>query len=135
MLLVKAIKKTLYKIFTLTIRDKIPPPPRGLATHYEHMTDGAARVAARLGIRSPDALPAALRRANAESVDELVQALDHFQPRRKIARRAAGFLIRLMRSQRGHPHLSEILRFEREKRQPHNAIVQERLNKVRRWRD
>lgn len=87
------VRQALKRFYLLTLRRKVPGAPVGYANlnpprvEYDH-----ARVFARLGARSREGVQVAMRKRGASSVDELVEQLEHFSPRREVGRRIRGWV-------------------------------------------
>lgn len=115
--------------FMLTNRDRIPKLPRGmLATAYtaDEMTPEIRRVLARIGARDPQGVKVAMKRAGAETLEELVQSLEHYRPERHAVNRFRLGLGRLIGGYDHDPHEEDIKRLmnRREKSSQQKEIEQ-----------
>lgn len=123
----KTIAKTVRFLWRIRNREKIPKLPRVLATEYSSVTHIEARAMARLGIRSPSGLRAAMKRAGVQTPDELIALLEHQIPRRNIPQRIKRMLWRGTRGQLTHPHVDEIRRYAGPSR---NQVVEDRKKRA-----
>jgi hypothetical protein len=97
-------------------RDRIPPLPRGmLATRYDDIPADERRVLARMGARDPIGVRLAMKRHKAESIDDLVSKLEHYEAERRTKERINNAIGRLVGGTPYPPHQKEILRDERER--------------------
>jgi hypothetical protein len=109
-------------LWRIANRDKIPKLPRGmLAGHYDAITEDERRVIARMGARDPLGVRVAMKRARAGDVDELVDQLEHYKPRREILRRIDRMITRALYATDYHPHRIDILQTAREARKARAA--------------
>lgn len=104
------ILKLLRALWELRKWELIPKLPRGmLAESYRALHEDEARVAARLGARSPTGVKVALKRAGVGTIPELVAQLDHFTPRRRLLRRLDQMIDRATYSTPYHPYQRAIV--------------------------
>lgn len=122
--------KTIRFLLRIRNRDRIPKLPRILATEYDSVTDIEARAMARLGIRSPSGLRAAMRRHDVATPDELIELLEHQRPRRNIPERIKRMLWRGTRGSHVHPHAADIRRHVGTSRNP---ALEARIRAVQRF--
>lgn len=97
----------LYKISNLR---RIAPLPRVYTSAYNDIDQDAARVMARYGIRSPSGMRAAMKKHKVQTVDELVQRLEHHKVRRDLQKRLKGGLQRVSGGTPYNPHKKAIKR-------------------------
>lgn len=123
-----------YKAFVyICNRDRIPKLPRGmLAAKYETIARPEGRVLARLGARDPLGIKVAMKRHKVETIEELVEKLEHYQPRRNIRQRILMALGRALGGYPHDPHRAEILRDERHSRKSSSRLELEHRLKVTR---
>jgi len=108
-------------------RNRIPPLPRGmLASRYDHIPPDARRVIARLGARDVVGVGLAMKKHHAESIDELVGMLDHYEAQRNVRARFERAVGRVIGGTPYHPHEQAIRRDAREQAQrgAHKEIEQ-----------
>jgi hypothetical protein len=115
-------------------RDQIPKLPRGmLASEYKSVTPDERRVMARMGTRDPVGVKRAMRLYGAKTAQELIEMLDHQQPKRNIRHRIWLGIGRLVGGEATPPHQEEILQDARHARKMQAASeIRERLEAVRR---
>ncbi len=90
--------------------ERIPRLPRGyLAGEYDIIDADARRVLARFGARDPIGMKRALRRAKVDDVDQLVERLEHYTPKRRLARRIVLMLGRINGGSESPPHRQQIM--------------------------
>lgn len=94
--------------------ERIPKLPRGyLAGEYDVIDDHARRVLARFGARDPIGVQRALRKANADDVDQLVERLEHYTPKRRLGHRIVQMLGRINGGSQSPAHRQEIMQATR----------------------
>lgn len=113
-------------------RDYIPPLPRGmLATKYEDYTEDERRVMARHGARDPMGVKVAMRRAKVETVEELVNQLEHYSPARRFKERLHRAIGRVVGGTDYDPHEKEIRRVGSAHQARQARATQEIANRVK----
>jgi hypothetical protein len=103
-----ALRKIVNALWRLKPRDRIGRPPRMLATDFNSYSILEARIMARYGIRSPSGLKRAMRAYGVDSVEDLINALEHHRPQRKIGHRARLMLQRAVGGTPYDPHAATI---------------------------
>lgn len=122
--------KLIRALLEIKDRDRIPPLPRGLySSEYETFTDEQRRVLARYGARDPLGIRYAMKRHNAQTVQELISKLEHYKPRRNPVERARRFIARLYGGYDYNPHKSAIIRATR----PRNRRERQTLERLKHW--
>jgi hypothetical protein len=113
-------------------RDQIPKLPRGmLASEYKTVTEDERRVMARMGTRDPIGVKRAMRLYGAKTAQELIEMLDHQQPKRNIIRRIWLGIGRLAGGEEKHPHQEEILQDARQAKKLQAASeIRDRLKSI-----
>ena len=129
--MIAAIVKALWRIRNY---DRIPKLPRGmLATKYEHIPADGRRVMARLGARDPRGVAIAMRRAGVESVDDLIEQLEHFRPQHRFRARLSRAIGRVLGAYDHPPHRAELIQDAiAARRARKNVEVLERLEQAER---
>ncbi len=92
-------------------RDRIPKLPRGmLAAAYtaDELTPEIRRVLARIGARDPQGVQVAMRRAGAETLEELMTHLEHFKPERDVSNRFTLGIGRMIGGLDHDPHAEDL---------------------------
>ena len=128
------LHKLWYAFGMIYNRRRVPPLPRGmLATDYEDIPGPERRVMARLGARDPRGVQFAMKRAGVQSVEELVELLDHYKPQRNIWQRIYNGLGRLVGGEDHDPHREEIVKdIRRNKKTTGRVQIEERVKIVSR---
>jgi len=123
--------RNLWRAFGMIInRNRIPPLPRGmLATDYKDVASEERRVMARLGARDPKGVKAAMRRYGVSTVQELVNLLEHYKPKRNMLHRFKVGVGRLMGGFDYDPHAEEIRRAMRTPT-PAQKDIQQRIKRA-----
>jgi hypothetical protein len=115
-------------------KQRIPKLPRGmLASEYNGMTLDERRVLARLGARDPKGIKLAMQRAGVGTVQELIDQLEHQQPRRDFERRLNRLICAMQNALPYDPHQREILmdaRAAKRAQKPENVEISRRLKTV-----
>lgn len=116
-------------------RNRIPPLPRGmLAAEYtaDEMTPEVRRVLARIGARDPQGVKVAMRRAGAETLEELVQQLEHFKPERNAGDRFSLGIGRVLGGFDHDPHAEELRRWQhRREKSTQQKEIEQRVIRTR----
>lgn len=92
-------------------RDRIPKLPRGmLATAYDDVKADERRVMARLGSRDIAGVRRAMRRYGVQTIDELVDLLEHQKPERNTRHRLNMAIGRMIGGHETDPHRADIIK-------------------------
>ena len=115
-------------------KQRIPKLPRGmLASEYDQLSFSDRRVLARLGARDPKGIKLAMQRAGVQTVQELIDLLEHQQPQRDFERRVNRLICAMQNALPYDPHQREIImdaRAARRAQKPENVEVARRLKTV-----
>ena len=128
----------IYNLYSTLLRilpyQRIPKLPRGmLSAEYLTFDEDTRRVIARLGSRDPRGVKVAMKKYDAETVDELVGKLEHHRVSREFHRRLNDLLCHWTNSTNYDPNgeaLARDARRERAGQKPMNAELKRRLNRV-----
>lgn len=104
------IKRLIKYLLHLKPKEKLGRVPNMFATEFKSFSDSDARAMARLGIRSPSGLKSAMRKYRVNSVDDLIDRLDHHKPKRHVWRRLRNIFSRWAGGYDYVPHRQEIMR-------------------------
>src|SRR5690242_12714918 len=112
---------------------KIPPLPRGmLASKYEDVNVEERRVMARLGSRDFAGVRRAMRQHGVDTIEELVDRLEHHRPERNIGYRLKLAIGRVVGGHEVDPHRAEIMiAMRHNEKTAARAEVEHRLKYVR----
>ncbi len=118
-------------LWQLKGKDFIPKLPRGmLATEYaeEDVTPDEWRVLARIGARDRHGIKRAMRKYNVTTIPDLIEYLEHHQPKRQPGRRLQTIIGRLIGGYSYHPHEAAIKRAWKQQQNNQKCIeIQERV--------
>lgn len=123
------------RLWRIKWRDCIPRlPSRMYASKYDshELTDAERRVMARLGIRDPAGMKAAMKRYRVKSPEALIALLEHQQPQRRFWAKVRQAFGRLSGGYEYEPHLRDLAAMKRRQMEAHSPIAQ-RVKDVQRW--
>jgi len=130
------MSKILDTIYWFKNKDYIAKTPSMYKTGYdvEQVTEEEWRVMRRLGARDPRGITRAMKKYNVDTIPELIEMLDHFEPQRRPLERLRLALARMIGGINYNPHkkaMEQSFRNHRNAKQV--AEIKQRMNMAKRY--